>query len=388
MPTWKKIIVSGSNITQLNNDAGYITNATLPRSNAFSTASFSGTNLLADSPSGSLNFASSSGQGLTISANATNDTLTFGLSQIPNASLANSTISGVALGGTLAALTAGSGLEAAGTYTGAVARTFNVDTGSVHFSGGVRKLISIADTTGAGGINLEYNQATGVISGSLVNSSVTLGSTAVNLGSTVTSLAGLTLTGVSATGSFTGSFIGDGSGLTGIATILRVTGSAGNGTVNLLNQSLSILGTSNEIETSMTNQTLTIGLPDDVTIGRDLIVSRNLTVLGTASFQNTTNLEVADRFILLASGSNTAGDGGIVVQQATNNIGELFGFDSATLRWGVTGSFTGNQTGYTPDAFMAAVIKGAGNDPTVVNAKYTKKGNMFIAANEDIWIYS
>jgi hypothetical protein len=37
---------------------------------------------------------------------------------------------------------------------------------------------------------------------------------------------------------------------------------------------------------------------------------------------------------------------------------------------------------------MAAVIKGAGNDPTVVNAKYTKKGNMFIAANEDIWIYS
>jgi hypothetical protein len=48
-------------------------------------------------------------------------------SSIANAQLANSTISGVALGSTLAALTAGSYLTSAGTYTGNTARTFAVD---------------------------------------------------------------------------------------------------------------------------------------------------------------------------------------------------------------------------------------------------------------------
>jgi hypothetical protein len=41
-----------------------------------------------------------------------------------------------------------------------------------------------------------------------------------------------------------------------------------------------------------------------------------------------------------------------------------------------------------PDAFMASVIEGAANDPTAVVAKYTKKGNLFVAANQDIYIYS
>jgi hypothetical protein len=40
MATWKKIIVSGSNISQLNNDAGYVTQGSFVESNAFATASF------------------------------------------------------------------------------------------------------------------------------------------------------------------------------------------------------------------------------------------------------------------------------------------------------------------------------------------------------------
>ena len=43
------------------------------------------------------------------------------------------------------------------------------------------------------------------------------------------------------TGSFTGSFNGDGSGLTGIASTLALTGSSGTGTVALKTQTLSIL---------------------------------------------------------------------------------------------------------------------------------------------------
>jgi hypothetical protein len=125
-----------------------------------------------------------------------------------------------------------------------------------------------------------------------------------------------------------------------------------------------------------------------LTITGNEVISGNLTVLGTASFQNTTNLEVADRFILLASGSNTAGDGGILVQQGTQNVGELFGFDSGATRWAFTSSFSGDSSAFTPDAFVAAAIIGAGTTPTSAPARYQVGGNIFIGTDEAIWIYS
>lgn len=123
MAEWKKVVVSGSDISQLNNDAGYITDVY----NGFATASFvytGGANLiLASSPTSSLNFASSSGQGLTISTNQLGAGqayegfgFTFGLSDIPNTSLAYSSIM---LDGTSYALGAsGSILDGSGVWSG------------------------------------------------------------------------------------------------------------------------------------------------------------------------------------------------------------------------------------------------------------------------------
>ncbi len=220
--------------------------------------------------------------------------------------------------------------------------------------------------------------------GKFVNSSIT------DNGSVLSGASSIQLTGASSvlTGSFTGSFAGDGSNLTGIATVLAVSGSTGDGTVNLKTQALTIAGTVNEIETSVAGQTVTIGLPNDVTIAGDLVVNNDLTVLGTASFQNTVNLEVADRFILLASGSNSAGDGGLVVQQGTQNVGELFAFDSGTTRWAFTGSFNAASSSFTPDAFVAAALIGVGTDPTAVASRYQVGGNIFIGTDQEIWIYS
>jgi hypothetical protein len=198
-----------------------------------------------------------------------------------------------------------------------------------------------------------------------------------------------TTAGTVLTGSFTGSFAGDGSQLTGIAANLAITGSNGSsGSVNLKTQGLTITGTANEIETSVSSQTVTIGLPDDVTIGQNLTVNNNLTVLGTASFQNTENLQVADRFILLASGSNSAGDGGLVIQQGVQNVGEVFAFDSGVTRWAFTSSFNAGSSSFTPDAFVAAALIGAGTDPTAVASRYQVGGNIFIGTDEGIWIYS
>ena len=55
------------------------------------------------------------------------------------------------------------------------------------------------------------------------------------------------------------------------------------GQVNLTNQVFSLLGTANEIETSSLNQTLTIGLPNDVTIANDLTVNNDTSIGGSLS---------------------------------------------------------------------------------------------------------
>jgi len=59
---------------------------------------------------------------------------------------------------------------------------------------------------------------------------------------------------------------------------LDIAGDGGTGAVDLDSQSLTIAGTTNEIETSASGQTITIGLPSDVTIGNDLTVTGALTV--------------------------------------------------------------------------------------------------------------
>ena len=224
------------------------------------------------------------------------------------------------------------------------------------------------------------------VGGALQDSNLILLSGNLNIGSN-----SLISTGSNSilSGSFTGSFTGDGSGLTGLPTTLNVSGSNGSGiSIDLLTQDLIIGGTANEIETSAAGTTLTIGLPNDVIIGQDLIVNRNLTVLGTASFQHSTNLDITDRFIRLASGSNTNGDGGIAIQQTNNLNAETFGFDSGEIRWGVTSSFDASQNSFTPDAYMALSLVGTGTNPTAVDTRYSAKGNIFVGTDENVWVYS
>ena len=57
-----------------------------------------------------------------------------------------------------------------------------------------------------------------------------------------------------------------------------------------LGETINILGTTNEIEASVTNNTVTIGLPDNVTI------TGNLTVQGTTTTINSTTIDVTNSF--------------------------------------------------------------------------------------------
>ena len=346
MATWKKVAVSGSDISQFNNDAGYLTSVTAQ--NAFATASFNGTELLADGGNGNLTFASSSDQGLTISANAGTDTLTFGLSAIPNTSLANSTISGISLGSNLNNLTDGNGITDF-TYNGSSTATVSVQADST--TGGNVKPVSVT----ANGVGLDVDTIDG--------------------------------TGLSA----------NGSGL------LDVDYGSTSGTAVQGNTTITVNVASGELtrDVGSAAQALggapsyTLGLADTITGDRtfsdNINISGDLIVNGTASFANTENLLVADRFVLFASGSTGTGDGGIVVQQATQDVGELFGYDSGETRWGVTSSFSADSTAFTPDAFMSAVTTLSSTNPNTSGpaARYNKSGNIYVSSgDESIWIYA
>ncbi len=197
---------------------------------------------------------------------------------------------------------------------------------------------------------------------------------------------------------FTGSFVGDGSGLTGIsASYLASSASNGtgistftyNGTSNVTVEVSGASALSSNTLTKWTGDAFAnTSITDDgtlVTFSTDALFQGDITVQGTASFQNAENLLVADRFVLFASGSNATGDGGIVVQQGTQNIGELYGYDSGVQRWGFTGSFNATSTSYAPEAYIAAVVDVDGGQSDI--AKYQKNGNIRVSGS-DIYIYA
>lgn len=162
-----------------------------------------------------------------------------------------------------------------------------------------------------------------------------------------------------------------------LASSLTISGSTGDDIVNLKTDDLSILGTTNEIETTVTNNQIQIGLPDNVTIGNDLLVTGDLTVTGNTIENQVTNLNIEDQFILLNSGS-TAQDAGIVI----NGQGAAFGWDESENRFALDfAGATWDQTSITSDAYVAAVV-------TTDDANYQKVGNIRIdTSTEDIFIY-
>ena len=121
-----------------------------------------------------------------------------------------------------------------------------------------------------------------------------------------------------------------------------------NSTATALGGTITIQGTANEVEVAESSGTVTVGLPDDVTVGGALTVTGNLTVNGTTTTISTTNTVASDTLFELGNGTtgSPANDSGIIIERGDSD-NAFIGFDESADKFIVgtttaTGASTGN----------------------------------------------
>ncbi|CAB5221746.1 hypothetical protein UFOVP359_48 [uncultured Caudovirales phage] len=131
------------------------------------------------------------------------------------------------------------------------------------------------------------------------------------------------------------------------STGLTVTTNATSDTITFTNSGVtSIAGTANEIEISGTGAgpytgAITVGLPDNVTIGGKLTITGDLEVNGNTTTVNTATLSVEDNIVLLNNGitGSPSLNAGIEVERGTSDNASIT-WNEGTDKWtaGITGS--------------------------------------------------
>jgi hypothetical protein len=400
MATWKKVIVSGSAAELLN---------------------------------------------VTASAGLFNTSLNVGTNQQITTNPATTFLSGSFSGSfqgsvdiNMADLTAGNGIVAF-TYDGNTAQTVTLDTGSAHFTAGVRGKLSAAAYLG-------YDSATGAFtfdSGSYGTFAAGNGLTATNGVFAVGAGTGITVNANdvqlknagsltnnvltkwdSSNGQLVDSAITDNGSLVSVSRPLNVTGaitgSAISSSGNIQGFSLNTVSNIDSVSGNITagqghikagtpagapdspgavegalGYFTNLAVPGSASISGNLTVTGDLAVAGTASFSNTTSLLIADKFALLASGSTSLTDGGIIIQNAPGGIGTAFYLEASSTgtygRFGITGSLAAGASTATIDEFMVTVKQASGVPSAAPTFGSTGNGygNMYIdSGNSDIYIYA
>jgi len=320
-----------------------------------------------------------------------------------------SNLSTTAINGTgnIAATTGATGLVHSGSFSGSFQGNFVGTTNLPDLTQGTGITAFTYDgaTTAtvavSGASTLSSNNISKWTGAAFANSSLT------DNGTAITGTTSIQLTGANSnlSGSFSGSFQGNGANLTGVvATPIFPTTAKTDLTSTdqfFINDGANKYVTYGNLLTDLAGTNLTVEGTDslalantitgDKTFSNNVVISQNLTVQGTASFQNTTNLEVADRFVLFASGSNTAGDGGIVVQQGIQNVGELFGYEESINRWGFTSSFNASNPSFTAAAMVTTtqVSTAVPSAAPLYGGSLNGYGNVHVKTDTgDIYIYA
>ena len=260
--------------------------------------------------------------------------------------LFTSSMSAAALSGDGRALTTNSTILLAGDLGGSVALNNLDGTKTLTATIQANSVALATDTTGNYVQSLALNTATPSLTGtSLVAAE----------GNTITGL-GLSATGVTATsyGSTTAipvlTILEDGrissASTSTVATTLSTVGDTGLGSVDMLTETLLIQGTTNEVNTVASGRTLTIGLPDDVTIAGNLTVNGTHTTLNTTVTATTTSIN--DNFVIESTDADAtaAPDLKLWRNSATAAANDLIG----------NVFFTGRNTGNSANVDYAQIV--------------------------------
>lgn len=396
MASWKKVIVSGSDavLNQVNVGTFQVITSTSQLTTTKLTGSFTG---------------SFAGDGTNITGiTATGLNIPGTVTEITNQPIVvsgSAALQKISLSDVLSQIT-GSGL----TKPSGTATTIMVDTGSAYFISGAKSAVfssgNFVDSTEVdfivtAGSSVTANLNSGsIINSKLVNSSVTVGSTAIPLGSSATTIIGLSsltstnITGsaISASGALNGNIITAGTTVNAGTNIFAPTGYIQAGTLsppgpNSIGAVQGQIGFFNTLSTT-----------GDLTVTGNATVTGNLTVSGTASFQNTTNLLVADKFVLLASGSTSLTDGGIIVAYNAAGSGSAIFLEAGTA--GSTGTYGRFAVAYDVAAGVSSVAAneyvvtattaaGAPSTAPTWGGSTTGYGNIYVnSSTQDIFIYS
>ena len=120
---------------------------------------------------------------------------------------------------------------------------------------------------------------------------------------------------------------------------------------------VTISGTSNEIAITESGNTITVGLPDDVTIGNDLTVEGNLTVNGTTTTVNSTTVTIDDPIFVLGGDSAPSADDnkdrGIQFEWHNGTAAKtgFFGYDDSEGRFFVSSDVSNSSEVITPASY-------------------------------------
>ena len=132
---------------------------------------------------------------------------------------------------------------------------------------------------------------------------------------------------------------------------------------------------------------------DTATFSGGVVIDGNLDVNGSLTTIDSTNLRVADRFIMASSGSSS-GDGGLIVS-TDGTKGTAIGYDDSAKRWSLTkeDDTAENATSIDPRQYVVSVSGSGANPGTNPNDFGTSNsdriGMMHVNTSDGtIWIYS
>ena len=431
MASWKKVIVSGSNISELNNDANYLTSATL--GDLVSGSSAAARTNLNSITSGELDqllninsvtisntqwgYVGALDQGLTTTSNVNFEkvianSITASFSGNLDGDVVGSVIGNVTGNADTATTADTASYVAVGDIDGDIialsaslasqAEGINVDTSNdaVDYklvfvdAAGDNKTLSTDQTAG----DLIYRPSSGKLTVPIVVGQLSGGVTGSLIGDvtgtadTASYVAAGNIDGAvaNATTATTASYVSTGGDISGLIGDVNVEAIQGVSLTSAEATQLANIGTTTISAAQWgyvgaLDQSLRSG--DNVSFS-NLTLSGDLVVNGTTTTINTSNLEVEDRFIFLNEGSGSAapaGEGGIIVEGTTAGQGDAFYYDGNSSRWSLASAISKTATSVTAEAFVSAVVDVDGGQTD--DARFQVNGNIKVEGG-DIYIYS